>query len=1073
MPNVQAGALWWAIRARDQGLKAALKSTENSLRSYRTQVKRTQRELQQTAARTRRLAGSFLSLSRVISIAAGTAGLGLFVRRLAQSADIMTLAESRIKLVTQSTLELRSAQNQLFIVAQKTGGAFEQTVNLYARVARATKSLGIEQSQVIKFVRAINESLVISGATSAEAANGLIQLSQGIASNRLGGDELRSTLEQLPRIGIALADALGITLGQVREIGHQGGLTARVVLGAIVSQAANIAREFQVVERTVQRAFTELNNQYLQFVHNLNRGTQGTRSLIAAIDGVRQLVSDPAFQQASINLLGGIISTTRTLIENFKVIAATIGGIYLIRVGLFIRRTALATFATEGFSRAVAGLSRIVGGEALFNLGSVFTAAGPGADFAAQAQRASVAKAAAATRAATELQLASRRVVQAQKLEITSSAAAAAATRRTSRRKIAEARKAAAALTAALAVEDTAKARSSASTQAANLAKIRSNRAAALSAQSTAASETLAANATRTGLLGRFGGLVAAHPGIAAAAAITGLAIALDRYVASARSAQLAFTNENEALNTYKQILDDAVVSTDSANGRVRDLRNTVKLLTLEAIKFRQAASDAVTDRALRSHLEDLDKRYSSLARSAADAADRLSLTAEIAPDRQVRPEGRNVLRELQQQQQFSLLQARQRLSVAGVASLSNQRRLQATFFVINRLTKESLSLQEKLRKAQLDLTNAAGKEKQTRLDNVNAIKEQIADVNKAFSNSQKLIADKEKELTLLAAANFILERRKLIEENIANIRSSIATGELVADIGTLPGIQAFEGLEAFQRNIQADFERRANDAQLRLDLATKVSRVDAELRHRIENERLNLESQLYNAKKLTLTVTGNDLTAAKEQVATLKEQLRLLQSRAALSKETIDAAEQTVRLEGQANDAEKERVSLARQFSKALNDGLSRSISSAKTLNDVFRSIATNIALALFQAGLNALVNSIFPASAAGVDGARQHGGPVRKGGSYFVGERGKEAFVPETDGRIVPNSQLRMNGPGATVTIAPNISIRATDAGVRQIIAEELAPVLENFYDSVEKTVETAISRPSGLRSVLSYET
>ena len=43
---------------------------------------------------------------------------------------------------------------------------------------------------------------------------------------------------------------------------------------------------------------------------------------------------------------------------------------------------------------------------------------------------------------------------------------------------------------------------------------------------------------------------------------------------------------------------------------------------------------------------------------------------------------------------------------------------------------------------------------------------------------------------------------------------------------------------------------------------------------------------------------------------------------------------------------------------------------------------------------------------------GRRQTGGPVREGQVYEVGERGREWFVPNRSGNIIPNSQAGAGG-------------------------------------------------------------
>ena len=366
MPRgVQAGALWWAVQARDQGLRSTLRQSANSLRDYERSVKSAQRSLGQASARFRAFRNSVLSVRGAVGALAGAAGIGLMVKRFAEAADVMTLAESRLKLVTEGTNELRQAQANLFVVSQQTGGAFENVVNLYARVARATRQLGVDEQQLLTFTRAVNQSLVVSGATAAEASAGLIQLAQGLASNRLGGDELRSVMEQLPRLARAIADDLGVPIGKVRELGRAGLLTAKAVFGALVREAPKIAQEFTQVERTVQRALTELRNQYLQVVEAVNRGSGATKELIAAIDEAKQLLASSAFQKAAVESTTALVRSFTFAVKNIEAAKETAIAFGVLLTGRFALQVATAAGALEGLAASSAaariGLAALTG----------------------------------------------------------------------------------------------------------------------------------------------------------------------------------------------------------------------------------------------------------------------------------------------------------------------------------------------------------------------------------------------------------------------------------------------------------------------------------------------------------------------------------------------------------------------------------------------------------------------------------------------------------------------------------------------------------------------------------------
>lgn len=246
---------------------------------------------------------------RSIGFAIGTA---FSVREIGRAADTYLTIENRLRLVTKSSEELAAVQERLFALSQETRSGFKGTVDLYSRVARSSKELGLSQQELIDFTRTVNQAIQVSGSTSIEAAAGVIQFSQALASSRLSGDELRSVLEQMPRLARAIAEGLGVTIGQLREMGQQGKLTAKTVIDAITSQAAAINSEFGNIQVTISSAFTVLNNSLVNLIGTFFQSTGAGRAFIdfllegaEVLDDVAKKMkdSDTAIGQANAKLI--------------------------------------------------------------------------------------------------------------------------------------------------------------------------------------------------------------------------------------------------------------------------------------------------------------------------------------------------------------------------------------------------------------------------------------------------------------------------------------------------------------------------------------------------------------------------------------------------------------------------------------------------------------------------------------------------------------------------------------------------------------------------------------------------
>lgn len=211
------------------------------------------------------------------------AGIGFGLKELINLSDTYTKLENRIKLVTNSTSELRAVQSRLFEVANSTRASYDSTVTLYTRMSSSTKQLGISQQELIDVVQSVNQAVAISGATSIESHNALIQFSQGLASARLGGEELRSVLEQLPAIADVIAKHLHTTRGALRDLAAQGILTPKIIIEAFKEAREELGIEFAKVAPTIGQSFTVLNNQILNFIGETNKGTGAAQDLARVI----------------------------------------------------------------------------------------------------------------------------------------------------------------------------------------------------------------------------------------------------------------------------------------------------------------------------------------------------------------------------------------------------------------------------------------------------------------------------------------------------------------------------------------------------------------------------------------------------------------------------------------------------------------------------------------------------------------------------------------------------------------------------------------------------------------------
>jgi len=220
-----------------------------------------------------RAAKSFNGMAKAAKIAAG-AFAGVFaVKQLAGVVDNFTLIENRIALVTGRTQEMVTTFAELQQISLKARGSLAGVADLYNRLGRTTKSLGVSNEEILQVTETIQKAITISGSSSQSAEAAIVQLGQGLAAGALRGQELNSVMEQTPRVAAAIAAELGVGIGELRKMAEQGKITSEVVVNAFKSQKDVIDEEFGAVDATVGQGFEQLGASIALVTRELIAGT--------------------------------------------------------------------------------------------------------------------------------------------------------------------------------------------------------------------------------------------------------------------------------------------------------------------------------------------------------------------------------------------------------------------------------------------------------------------------------------------------------------------------------------------------------------------------------------------------------------------------------------------------------------------------------------------------------------------------------------------------------------------------------------------------------------------------------
>ncbi|UMU87415.1 tape measure protein [Klebsiella pneumoniae] len=322
-----AGSVVYEVDMDTSRLLAARREVDAALNGLNGNMGR----LEASVNRTERSIGS---MERTMSSLSGVAkGLlaALSVQQVASYADAWTELNNKVANSVRTGETQAEVMQRIFDVSQATQSSLNGTATLYARLERGTRTYNTSAEDLTRLTTIINQGFAVSGATAQEAENAIIQLSQGIASGVLRGEEFNSVSEQGSRLMVALADSMGVSIGQLRAMAAQGQLTTDVVVKGLLSQGDAIGKEFANTTVSIAKGLQVAGNNVTKFF-----GENSTVKSFAA----------------------GFRDSVITISENLETLGTALIGAAAIMGGRFAGALAMATAAQA--SRVKATIQGII-----------------------------------------------------------------------------------------------------------------------------------------------------------------------------------------------------------------------------------------------------------------------------------------------------------------------------------------------------------------------------------------------------------------------------------------------------------------------------------------------------------------------------------------------------------------------------------------------------------------------------------------------------------------------------------------------------------------------------------------
>ena len=232
--------------------EAAMKSTE----AMNNAARHNQRFRSETHLATQAASGMVQELKRLASAYLSIQGL----KKAVDLSDSLVSMRARLDRMNDGLQTTQELETMIYQSAQRSRGSFTDTMGLVSQLGTMAGDAFNSSKEIVQFAEQLNKQLALSGASGQSAQAAILQLEQGLASGVLRGDELNSVMEQAPALAKSIADYMQVSVGQLREMGSKGQITADIVKNALFDAAQKTNAEFEKTPMTWAQVWTVATN---------------------------------------------------------------------------------------------------------------------------------------------------------------------------------------------------------------------------------------------------------------------------------------------------------------------------------------------------------------------------------------------------------------------------------------------------------------------------------------------------------------------------------------------------------------------------------------------------------------------------------------------------------------------------------------------------------------------------------------------------------------------------------------------------------------------------------------------
>lgn len=309
-------------------LSQTVGNTERYIRDNTDEQGRFNQEIQEGVSGSNELVNM---IKRAVGAYISIQGIG----KVLNMSDELTQTTSRLDLMNNSFNEINGTANEtselvnmVYAAAQDARGSLDGMASVVARFGNNAKDAFGNPKEVVAFADLVQKQMTIAGASTQEAANAELQLSQALGSGVLRGDELNSIFEQAPNLIQNIADYLDVPIGKIRDMAADGEITADIVKAAIFSAADDINSKFDEMPMTWGQIWQSMQNTavmaFQPVLQRLN-GMANSDAFQGFVDGAIEAMATTA--NIVLNIFDLMSQAGSFVADNWSVISPIVYGV--------------------------------------------------------------------------------------------------------------------------------------------------------------------------------------------------------------------------------------------------------------------------------------------------------------------------------------------------------------------------------------------------------------------------------------------------------------------------------------------------------------------------------------------------------------------------------------------------------------------------------------------------------------------------------------------------------------------------------------------------------------------------